>query len=49
MRKLGHIGLLILLDWASDFGPSEERVKRTFTLSVEQSDLNPSFGLWTDY
>ena len=45
IRKLGHIGLiLVLLYWASDFGPSEERVKRTFTLSVGHETRTPVMG-----
>ena len=48
-RILSCIGLLELMGWALVFGPSEERVKWTFTLSVGQLDLDSSYGLWTNF
>ena len=39
------LGFLVILDQASDYGPSEERVKWSFTLSNGQLDYDTSYGL----
>ena len=48
-RNLGHIGILEPLGWALVIGPSEERVKWSFTLGVGQINQIPSYGLWPNF